>query len=104
MQRSTEWKYDKTLSKRSLKKTEYNKFRAARDRRGFLKNWMQKYDVDLYSKKGDVIPDVVCDRDVEEAERLQDDTIVTAPPWWKNDTKGTKCDHRHDNKVAFETS
>ena len=48
---------------------------------------MQKYDVDPYSRESDSIPDGVRDRDVEEAERLEDDTLVTAPSWWKKDKK-----------------
>ena len=48
---------------------------------------MQKYDVDPYSRKDDAIPDGVRDRDAEEAEQLEDDTLVPAPSWWKNDKK-----------------
>ena len=46
---------------------------------------MQKYDVNPYSRKTDAIPDGVRDRDFEEAERLEDDILVTAPSWWKKD-------------------
>ena len=48
---------------------------------------MQKYDVNPYSRKSDAIPDGVRDRDFEEAERLEDDTLVTAPSWWQKDKK-----------------